>query len=245
MFYAKYIIELHRSEILISEYLIFRFFERVFWYNKLMAELLEIYDLDNKLVGVEERKVFYEQVRKEYEETGKITRKVKTIRVLVMNSEGRIYLQKRSNWKQENAGLYDKTVGGHISKGESPITTVVRECAEELGFPVVVLPDEDFESAVRSTDLGIIGMLRKVGEDPEFTSRRKVENGEIMHLSFTYFYIGYYDGAIKFKDGESSGLETFSYDELSKELGDDPKKFTHDLHLMAKKFEKYLKPLSK
>jgi isopentenyldiphosphate isomerase len=49
-----------------------------------------------------------------------------------MNSAGRIYLQKRSKHKAENAGMYDKTVGGHVVAGDSFNMTMVKECAEEL-----------------------------------------------------------------------------------------------------------------
>jgi isopentenyldiphosphate isomerase len=49
-----------------------------------------------------------------------------------MNSAGRIYLQKRSRIKEENTGMYDKTVGGHIVAGDSANMTVVKECAEEM-----------------------------------------------------------------------------------------------------------------
>lgn len=79
-----------------------------------MAELLEIYDLQSNLVGMQDRKEFYTEIRKEYEEQGQITRKVKTVKLFLMNADGRIFLQKRSKLKTENSGMYDKTVGGHI-----------------------------------------------------------------------------------------------------------------------------------
>jgi len=57
------------------------------------------------------------------------------------------------------------------------------------------------------------------------------------------FYIGYYDGAIKFSDGESSGIEVFSLDELKEEIISNPEKFTNDVQVMVKNFEKFLKPI--
>ena len=65
-----------------------------------MSEKLEIYDLDNNLIGVESRKTFYEDIEREYGSSGKITKKVKSIRAILMNSKGRIYLQKRSKKKK-------------------------------------------------------------------------------------------------------------------------------------------------
>jgi isopentenyldiphosphate isomerase len=97
-----------------------------------MAENLEIYDLDSNLLGIQDRKDFYKEIKSEFAEKGKISRKVKSIRFMLMNSSGRIYLQKRSKIKEENPGLYDKTVGGHVSAGDSFDMTAIRECAEEL-----------------------------------------------------------------------------------------------------------------
>lgn len=208
-----------------------------------MSELLEIYDLEGNPLGTQDRKEFYEETRKEYAEKGKISRKVKTIRVLIMNSKGRIYLQKRSNLKLDNAGLYDKTVGGHVSRGESLNFAVVRECAEELGFPVVVFSEDEFKDAVNLVDLSVVGVLKKVGEDQNFLSERKMREGDFVQPYITHFYIGYYDGSIKFKDGESSGLETFSLEELLEEFKRFPEKSTKDLDFMIKKFSEDLKAI--
>lgn len=208
-----------------------------------MQELLEIYDLEGNFLGIQDRKEFYEETRKEYAEKGKISRKIKTARILIMNSEGRIYLQKRSNLKQDNSGLYDKTVGGHIRKGESLIIGVVRECAEELGFPVVIISQEEFKDAISSVDLSVVGVLKELSEDQNFLSERKMRDGNFIQPYISHFYIGYYDGSIKFKDGESSGLETFSLEELLEEFKRFPEKFTKDLDFMIKKFGADLKAI--
>ena len=65
-------------------------------------ELLEVYDLNSKLKGTQARKSFYKEIEKEYHTKGKITKKVKSIRVILLNSKGRIYLQKRSKFKEVN-----------------------------------------------------------------------------------------------------------------------------------------------
>lgn len=208
-----------------------------------MSEPLEVYDLEDAPLGVQEREEFYKESKNEYAKTGKITRKVKTVRILVMNSAGRIYLQKRSSIKTDNAGMYDKTIGGHVAQGESSTVTVVRECAEELGFPAVVLEAGEFSQAVRSTHLDIVGILQQVKTDRNFLSTRKTQNGEFKQPFICYFYIGYYDGPVRFKDGESSGLETFSLEELREELAKNPEKFTEDLQVMASEFAEHLKPL--
>jgi isopentenyldiphosphate isomerase len=211
-----------------------------------MEEKLEVYDLKGNLIGVQSREIFYAESKKEFNKKGKISKQVKSIRLLLMNSQGRIYLQKRSSLKKENPGLYDKTVGGHVQHGDSWNMAVVRECAEELGFPASILDADEFSKAIRLTDLSIVGVFRKVEEVSNFASARVDKKGNrFIQPYITAFFIGYYDGAIRFIDGESSGIEVFSLQELKKELRENPKKFTEDVAFIIKKYEKYLVPVNR
>jgi len=210
-----------------------------------MSELLEIYKLDGTFIGTQDRKEFDDEVRREFKEKGIISKKVKTVRVLLMNSSGRIYLQKRSQLKNENSNLYDKTVGGHVTAGNSFELTAVKECAEELGFPSTVLQEGEFDQAIKSIDLKIIGVLKKVENIPDFKSVRILKNGtSFTQTSMCDIYMGYYDGAIRFADGESSGVETFSIEELKDEIAKNPAKFTEDLKFMINKYSDLLVPIT-
>lgn len=53
--------------------------------------------------------------------------------------------------------------------------------------------------------------------------------------------VGYYDGAIRFVDGESSGIEVFSLKELEADIKHNQDKFTEDVKFMIKKYRKYIK----
>ena len=75
-------------------------------------ELLEVFSLDGICQGTRERNQFYEDIKKEYAETGVISLKIEIIRVLFQTTVGRLFLQKRSMLKSENFGMWDKTVGG-------------------------------------------------------------------------------------------------------------------------------------
>lgn len=208
-------------------------------------EKLEIYDLNSKLITIENRDIFYKDIIEEFKNTGKISKKVKSIRLILMNSSGRIYLQKRSKIKSENAGMYDKTVGGHVGAGYSFNMTVIKECAEELGFPATVLSDEDFKKAIKTTNLEIIGIFREIEYIDNFISERKSkDDSKFMQPYICFFYIGYYDGPIKFADGESSGIEVFSLEELKEEIEKHPEKFTGDIKFMIEKYEKNLVPIN-
>ena len=207
-------------------------------------ELLKVYDLTGSLVGIRERKEYYDEIKKQYEEKGNITTQIKSIRLILMNTNGKIYLQKRSKIKNQNSGLYDKTVGGHVTKDYSSDLTIVKECSEELGFPAAVLSTEEFKQALISTNLAIIGIFREVDYIPNFESIRiNKEKKYFIQPQMTYMYIGYYDGPIKFIDGECSGIEVFSLDELQKEIKDNPEKYTEDIKFMIDRYAKYLIPI--
>lgn len=211
---------------------------------KKTLEKIDVYNLKGKLLKSQNRKDFYSEIKKEFFLKKKISKQVKSIRLLLMNSQGRIYLQKRSNVKTENPGLYDKTVGGHVASGESWNTTVVRECAEELGFPAVILLNNEFNKAVTTVDLKVVGIFKKVDEISNFKSIRIDKAGNKFIQPFiSSFYIGYYDGAIRFVDGESSGIEVFSLKELDTEIKNNQNKFTDDVKFMIKNYRKYIKKL--
>lgn len=52
----------------------------------------------------------------------------------VFDSQGKLFLQKRSDSKDIQPGLWDSSVGGHIDFGETPEIAVVREAREEINL---------------------------------------------------------------------------------------------------------------
>ena len=63
----------------------------------------------------------------------------RAVHILVFNSRGWLFLQKRSMQKDLNKGLWDTSAAGHVDAGESYDACAVRELAEELG--VTAIPD--------------------------------------------------------------------------------------------------------
>ena len=209
-----------------------------------MKELLEIYDLNNDLIGTQERNEFYKEVKKEFQKTGKITKQVKRVLLLLMNSQGKIVLQKRNLSKQENAGLFDKTIGGHVEEGDSYEVTLIRECAEELGFPVSILKKNDFSKALKKTDLRVIGIFREIDYNSNFRSIRiGGDEKKFIQPYMQTVYIGYYDGSLQFIDGESSGIQLYTIKELENAIKSNPNDFTDDLKVLFKKYKDKLKPI--
>ena len=52
----------------------------------------------------------------------------------VFDRDGRLYLQKRPEWKDIQPGKWDTAVGGHIDLGECTTDALRREAREELGL---------------------------------------------------------------------------------------------------------------
>ena len=63
----------------------------------------------------------------------------KVVHILVFSSKGELLLQKRSMDKDVAPGMWDTSVGGHVSSGETLDEAVSREMEEELGIAGVSL----------------------------------------------------------------------------------------------------------
>lgn len=59
--------------------------------------------------------------------------------ILVFNSQGQLYVQKRTTTKDVFPGYYDPATGGVVLSGESYEQSAVRELAEEMGIRDVPL----------------------------------------------------------------------------------------------------------
>ena len=207
-----------------------------------MREFIDVFDLQGNFLETQDRKSFYDEIEKEFNQKGIISKKVKVVNVLILNSKGRIYLQKRSTLKSQNSGLYDKTVGGHVNCSQSYDVTVIKECAEELGFPVAVIKKEEFEDTLKSVDLTTVGIITQIKIDENFVSKRIMkDNSYFNQPTINAIYIGYYNGSIKFVDGESSGIEVMSTEELDNEIKLNSNKFTEDLKHLFNQYKQYLK----
>jgi isopentenyldiphosphate isomerase len=88
-------------------------------------EKLEVYDDKGKKIGL----------RKRSEVHGNPALIHRVAHVLVFNSKGELYLQKRSEQKDVQPGKWDTSVGGHLNPKESFLKAAKREMQEELGLP--------------------------------------------------------------------------------------------------------------
>jgi len=88
----------------------------------------EIFDVVN-----ERDEVIGQATRSEVHARGLLHR---VTHVLVFNSLGQVFLQKRSMTKDRQPGLWDSSASGHVDSGEDYDACAVRELREELGLRV-------------------------------------------------------------------------------------------------------------
>ena len=64
----------------------------------------------------------------------------RAVHVLVFDSAGRVFLQKRSMKKDMSPGLWDSSCSGHLDAGEDYDAAAVRELQEEIGIALLQAP---------------------------------------------------------------------------------------------------------
>ena len=86
------------------------------------TELLPVVDADDRVIDQRCRR-----------EIHALNLRHRAVHVLVFNDVGDLFLQKRSQKKDLNKGLWDTSAAGHVDLGEDYLASAQRELAEELG----------------------------------------------------------------------------------------------------------------
>ena len=138
-------------------------------------ECFDIIDREGKIIGKATREECH----------GDRSLAHRTVHVLVFNSNGELYLQKRSMNKDIQPGKWDTSVGGHLDLGETFHQAVRREMKEELGIdvPVEYLYDywmcneveTEYVHTYTCTYDGIINLNADEIDDGRFWSREEIE----------------------------------------------------------------------
>lgn len=131
----------------------------------------EIFDVVNERDEVVDRKP-----RSEVHRLGLLHR---AIHVLVFNSRGEIFLQKRSMTKDREPGKWDSSSSGHVDSGEDYDACAVRELREEIGLIVPKTPERLFKiDACAETDQEFVRVYRCQAEGPFRLHSEEIECGE-------------------------------------------------------------------
>ena len=131
----------------------------------------EIFDVVN-----ERDEVIGQRSRNEVHRLGLMHR---AVHVLVFNSAGLVFLQKRSLSKDRQPGLWDSSASGHVDTGEDYDACAVRELGEEIGLQLNVAPQRLFKlAACHDTDQEHVWVYRCSAEGPFRLHPDEIERGD-------------------------------------------------------------------
>jgi isopentenyldiphosphate isomerase len=103
----------------------------------------------------------------------------RAVHVLVFNSRGELFLQKRSMKKDCFPGVWDSSASGHLASGERYDTCCVRELREEIGLEPVTPPERLFKVAARpETGQEFVWVYRCAAEGPFRLDPEEIERGD-------------------------------------------------------------------
>jgi isopentenyldiphosphate isomerase len=167
---------------------------------------------------------------------GHPTRAVDIVSIFLFNLEGEMLIQKRSFDKAHNAGLLDKSIGGHMRLGDTADYTVMVETVQELQTPSIVLKDdEDFQKtfALLHEHLSTVAIIKHM-QTELYSFTRIIKEKPIEIISRAHVYFGAYNGRVRPVDREAKGILWYSLSEMDKEMEVSPQTFTSDLHVLLK-----------
>lgn len=103
----------------------------------------------------------------------------RAVHILVFDSSGRVFLQKRSMRKDMSPGLWDSSCAGHVDAGEDYDAAAARELREELGIEASTPPVRWFRIEARAeTGWEFCWIYRMQHEGPFVLHPGEIETGE-------------------------------------------------------------------
>ena len=103
----------------------------------------------------------------------------RAVHILVFNTAGEVFLQKRSASKDTHPGTWDSSTSGHVDSGEDYDTAAVRELGEEIGLHTREIPRRLFKiEACGETDQEFVWIYRMEAEGPFTLHPGEIETGD-------------------------------------------------------------------
>jgi isopentenyl-diphosphate delta-isomerase type 1 len=104
--------------------------------------------------------------------------KHRAVHVLIFNSRGDLFLQKRSMKKDNFPGVWDSSASGHLDTGEDYDACAIREVREELGIQLGCVPDRILRiEACEETGQEFVWIYRCKHEGPFVLHPEEIETG--------------------------------------------------------------------
>ena len=103
----------------------------------------------------------------------------RAVHVLVFNTRGELFLQKRSLGKDTFPGAWDSSASGHLDAGEDYDACAVRELREEIGLGLAQPPERLFKlAASAATGQEFVWVYRCHAEGPFTLHPDEIERGD-------------------------------------------------------------------
>lgn len=131
----------------------------------------EIFDVVN-----ERDEVTGQRPRREVHRLGLMHR---AVHVLIFNREGKLFLQKRSERKDNFPRTWDSSAAGHLDTGETYDACAVREVHEELGLRLAQCPERILRiEACEETGQEFVWVYRCENNGPFDLNVEEIEMGD-------------------------------------------------------------------
>lgn len=184
-----------------------------------------------------DRDTFYDQRIAYFREHGEPSHSIEVIFLLMFNIDGELYIQRRALSKRHNAGLFDKTVGGHRIAGNTIDYTLLYEVLRELRTPCRLVAEEGFDQTLLLLrDFINVQALARVVDHPVVKLERVFNKERIAIASRAHLMFGIYNGPTDPAGKESRGVLRYSLEELEELVSRAPQDFTHDLKWILKNY---------
>jgi isopentenyldiphosphate isomerase len=132
------------------------------------SEMLAVVDEKDRVIGARRR-----------DEIHHLGLRHRAIHVLVFNSNGLLFIQKRGFHKDNNPGLWDSSVAGHVDAGETYDECCIREVEEEIGIGLIAVPERLFKiDACPETGMEFSWIYRLVTNQSLIPNYSEMEIGE-------------------------------------------------------------------
>ena len=105
--------------------------------------------------------------------------KHRAVHILLFNSRGELFLQKRSQTKDTFPGAWDSSASGHLCCGEDYDQCALRELEEEIGVRPARLPERLFKiDACADTGQEHVWVYRCISDEPLSLNPDEIEHGD-------------------------------------------------------------------
>jgi isopentenyl-diphosphate delta-isomerase type 1 len=131
-------------------------------------EMFDVVDEHDQVIGQRTRR-----------EVHKLGLRHRAVHVLVFNSHGQLFLQKRSMTKDCFPGTWDSSSSGHLEPGETYEACARRELQEELGLTLAEPPCRLFKvAACPETGQEFVWVYRGQADGPFQLQPEEIETGD-------------------------------------------------------------------